>query len=192
MDLRRRQYVPISVHIAKSRTGKHLLERFGPDGLLVWILVLCAAKKGFTQGEFEYDTEFDGWRKLGIEDYPPSFTLDEFFEYTGRIKATRRDRNRAKTGRQVTEITAWKEWNLSVKREHDAEKKRWKRAQTTATLGGTEVEVESEYEAIGRTSSEDDALSQEQKEQNAAEAKRLLEQLTGKLGTTKREEEIPF
>jgi hypothetical protein len=168
MDARRRQYVPISVDIARSRTGRRLLERFGPDGLLVWILVLCAAKKNPNQGEFVYVTEADGWERLGIE--PAGFTLDEFFAYTGRLHNTKRVSNEPKT----SEIRAWNEWNTSIKRELSAERMRRKRAQKTRNNRRTEVEVEVEVEEIDVTT----------RAKNAQEARRLHADLTRKLGTT--------
>ena len=148
MDGRRRQWVPLSVDVARSRTGRNLLQRFGRDGLLVWVLVLAAAKRSLTQGEFDYVSEHDGWRQLGLADDPPPFTLHEFFAYTGRIHATRTTSKRPKNDGQTTEIRAWNDWKTHAERQLDAYKKARKRGKNTrdtrTNMRGTDSDSDSD------------------------------------------------
>jgi hypothetical protein len=154
-DGRKRRYVPIGVEIAHSETGGRLLDKFGCDGLLTWILVLAAAKRNRVEGEFQWYSEEGGWAELGLA-YPntPDFTLEEFFTYTGRIKQTHKTRQRP--GRNVT-ITRWGEWNDAWRKEQGADRSARKRTENTRddartkphdarTEGVTEVEVELEVE----------------------------------------------
>lgn len=144
MDKRRRQYVPIAVTMPHGNTGKRLKESFGRDGVLVWMLYLVACKTNWIQGQFTYTSEPDGWSKLGIYGDQPAFTLDEFFARTGRLHLTKKRRSG-----DVTDVVCrgWNEWNTEWKRESDANEKSRKRAQNTATLGATEVEVDSDDES---------------------------------------------
>lgn len=146
--------MPISVSVAHSKTGKQLKQKFGRDGVLVWVLYLLACKSGWIQGQFSYTSESDGWGRLGLLGDEPSFTLEDFFKTTGSLKQTSRRRSG-----DLTDVISsnWEMWNDDVKRQQDAEKKSRKRGTNTATLNGTngdgvatlrgtEVEVEVEYE----------------------------------------------
>lgn len=145
MDARRRQYVPLSVHFADGSTGSRILERFGVEGLGVWACLLAAAKKSATQGTFSYSSEPDAWTKLGMYGHEPAFSFTDFVTLLGRLKQARRE----KRGRVVDVVlTHWGDWNQTIRRETEAEKKRRKRAQNTGDnttpLGGTEGEGEGE------------------------------------------------
>ncbi len=169
MDRRRRQWVPIDAHVAHGRTGERLQEKFGRDGLLVWLLYLAACKRSVVQGTFTYTSETDGWRQLGLQTDVPKFTLEQFFAFTGQMKKTRvtRGRRMADTGqRRGTRMadvrcTAWGDWNKKIQRDANATQKRRKRTQNTAdnprtldgryaddmrTLGVLESESEKESE----------------------------------------------
>lgn len=144
-DRRRRQYVPLSVHFAAGHTGQELQKRFGLEGLGAWACLLAAAKRSPIQGSVEWYCDEDGWRQLRISTPPGSFTFSDFVKVLGRLHlAKTTKRGEVKT----TSIRAWNEWNSTVKREQDAEKKRRKRAQITgdneAPFRGTEVEGEGE------------------------------------------------
>jgi hypothetical protein len=146
MDSRRRRYVPLSIHFAGGRTGQRLLDEFGLEGLAVWACLLAAAKRSRRQGTLEWYSDNDAWVHLGIASTPPSgFTFTQFAKFLGRLKQAR-----TTTYGQVKEttLTQWEQWNNTIKTEHDAEKKRRKRAQNTgdkeAPVGGTEVEGEGE------------------------------------------------
>jgi hypothetical protein len=126
--------VPLAVTFAHGKTGTRLLERFGRDGLLVWVCYLGACKRNWIQGRLTYTCEPDGWMKLGLLGYEPGFTLAEFFAFTGRLKQTRRSDSRR--GGSVVEVfcTNWQAWNLDASRESDAERKaRERQAQDTRT-----------------------------------------------------------
>ena len=128
MDRRRRQWVPLSVYFASSKTGTKLRAAYGRDGLLVWVLYLSACKRGWTQGTFTYASEADGLDKLGLTGEELNFTLEDFFKTTGTLKQT----SRRRLG-DLTDVTCshWEEWNKDVEREKDAERKSWKRADKT-------------------------------------------------------------
>lgn len=146
MDKRRRQYVPLAVTLPFSNSGVKLKERFGRDGLLVWMLYLIACKTNWVQGQFTYTSETDGWQRLGLVTDRPKFTLDEFFAATGRLHMTRK-----RASGDVVDVfcRGWNEWNTEFKRERQSEEKTRKRHGNTETLGATEVEVEVEYEKEG-------------------------------------------
>jgi hypothetical protein len=151
VDGRRRQYVPLSVRFADGATGTRILETFGPGGLAAWACLLAAAKRSSTQGVFSYSSEADAWSKLGLYGHDMGFTFEAFVALLGRLKQTRR----AKRGRVVDVVlTHWGDWNQTIKRETEAEKKRRKRAQNTGDntkpLGGTEGEGEGEPPFIPR------------------------------------------
>lgn len=120
-DSRRRQWVPISVDVAHGATGTALLRKFGPVGLLVWILFLAACKRGADEGAISYATEAEGFAALGLDDAP--FTLAEFFAYTGQgLKLTAK----SKVGRLTVvrvKPDVWTAWNRSLRRQMDADRK---------------------------------------------------------------------
>jgi hypothetical protein len=95
-------------------------------GLLVWVLYLAACKRSRQQGTFTFTTEEAAWMELGLADPKdrPDFTLAEFFKYTGQLKQTRQTR----LG-QLQHVTAthWEEWQETVKRRLEADKKKRQR-----------------------------------------------------------------
>lgn len=148
-DRRRRQYVPLYVHFCSGPTGQKILGRFGMEGVGVWAAMLAAAKRSPIQGTFEWLSETDAWGKIGCSKRPPEFTFAEFVRFLGRQKLA----STQKYGEvSQTSITAWREWNHTLQREQDADKKRRKRAQNTGdktrdkapTIRGTEGEGEGE------------------------------------------------
>lgn len=154
MDRRRRQWVPLGVNVAHGRTGPRLIEKFGRDGLLVWILYLAACKANPIQGQFSYTSEADGWTKLGLYGEEPDFTLAEFFALTGRLKKTRQTR----AGR-ITHVinTRWGQWNDVVQRDLDSARSARKRAQNTRTKDGlNEDREESENERESESDQQQD------------------------------------
>ena len=176
MDGRRRQWVPIASDLAWTRTSRLLADKFGPEGPLVWVLVLLAAKRSLNQGQFQLLSEADGWAQLGWDEMGlerPSFTLKEFFQYTGQSRRTRR------TGRHQVSISSWTAWNQEVIRDQTAEQKRRKRAQKTpdirTNLSATDSDLDSDSEREGD-------ISDEQRAKNAQAARRLHAELTRKLG----------
>jgi hypothetical protein len=110
IDERRRRWIPLSVEFPFDKTGTRLQEEFGPAGLGVWVAMLTAAKRAHIQGTFSYTTEEEAWATLGI--HSPPFPLADFIAVTGRIKKTRKRRRGRITDVQ---ITAWEEWNDTLK-----------------------------------------------------------------------------
>lgn len=143
-DRRRRQYVPLSVHFAAGHTGQEIQRRLGLEGLGAWACLLAAAKRAHTQGELEWVTENEAWRHLlGPGKPPESFTFAEFVAVLGRLHLTRTTkRGEVKT----TSIRAWNEWNTTLLRSQDAEKKRRKRAHFARDKATTSSGTEGEYE----------------------------------------------
>ena len=176
MDARRRQWVPIASDLPWTRTTRLLADKFGRDGVLVWMLVLLAAKRSLNQGQFQMLSESEGWNQLGWDEMGferPAFTLQEFFAYTGKTKRTRRNT------RKVIQITSWERWNREVRRDQDAAQKRSKRGTKTkdvrTNLRGTDSDLESERDR-------DYEITPKQRAQNAEHARRLHADLSRKLG----------
>lgn len=128
---RRRQWVPISVDVAHGATGTALLQKFGCDGLLVWILFLAACKRGADEGAISFATEAEGLEAIGLDGCPPSFTLDAFFAYTGQgLKLTSKKRVGRLTVVRV-KPDVWTAWNRSLRRQMDADRKTRSRSRKT-------------------------------------------------------------
>lgn len=144
MDRRRRQWVPLSAYYPHSHTPRLLKERFGRDGLLVWVLYLAACKRNTPQGELTFVTEPHGWALLGLDpDDLPAFTLAEFFRYTGDLHLTRK-----RASGDVVTITArtWDEWQTEPSREFAAARMSRKRAKDARNNGrhdsGTDLDLD--------------------------------------------------
>lgn len=127
-DRRRRQYVPLATHFATAKTGTRIQKDFGVEGLGVWACLLAAAKRSQLQGTFIWHSEEDAWNQLGIEK-APSFTFKSFVYLLGVLKQARTRR----IGREShTTLTRFSEWNHAIRSQHEASRKRSKRAQKTA------------------------------------------------------------
>lgn len=168
------RYVPIDVNVAFKRFGTKLQAKWGMEGLCAWMLLLAAAKREPAQGVFTYTSEPEAWTKLGAT--ATGFGFNEFITFCGRNKQTRR----TVSGRvNYIEITGWKQWNDSFKRQADAQRKSSKRAHSTRTQNGhvtdifaTEVDNEVEGENEVTTSTVD-----QQKSDRAAPIESGLEPL---------------
>jgi len=191
MDGRRRQWQPISTALPWTKTGLALREKFGPMGLHVWVLVLLAAKRAPEQGVFVYVSESEGWALLGIEDAPPDFTLREFFDFTGRLKQTRRRRlnsgYRASEGRQEIVITQFEEWSQTARKELRAQKESRKRRRDRGhgmghdrgTVGATDLDLDSDSERARTRAEIYEEPTPEQLAENARLAAELASALQG-------------
>lgn len=127
-DRRRRQYVPLSTHFAHGETGRRILAEWGPEGLLAWVCLLAAAKRSPEQGSFEWTSEPEAWYLLGLPGHRPEWTFEAFAKWLGRYKLA----NTTRSGEvRKTSITAWKAWNKTIERDHEAARKRRKRAENT-------------------------------------------------------------
>lgn len=112
--------------------AEQLAGRFGPVGLVVWQAFLDACKRNPIQGRISYTSEAHAEQVLLLELVLPlrdaegkEFTLEEFWEFTGKHKQTRRTRR----GRIINVIaTHWERWNNSQKTEDARERKRRSRA----------------------------------------------------------------
>ena len=159
-DKRRAQYVPLDSNIAFGKTAPKLLDKYGTDGLLTWLLFLAAAKRSREQGVFVYTSEPEGWQLIGL-DYPhtPEFSLDAFFVYTGRLRCTRIVRHGSV---RCVSIVNWKSWNDGWKKQQSSERMSSIRAENARTTGAqpanvasTEVEVDLEVDLEGEVEAEE-------------------------------------
>lgn len=135
-DLRRRQYVPLDVYFMSKKTGTRIQQKYGLEGIGVFVATLAAAKRSSVQGTILWNSEGDAWAKLGLTDATPHFTFQDFVTTLGHLKQTRTRR----IGQlKETRFTRWEEWNKEPKRKRDASRNRWKRAKDTgddpATIG---------------------------------------------------------
>lgn len=141
-------YVPLSVRFATGGTGQAIIKRFGAEGLGVWAAYLAACKRERPEGQITYASELEALNKLGLDIHRPSFTLHDFFVYTGRLKKTR---TRRVSGQVMeTTCTAWRRWTDTDRRERDKLRKSRKRAETDAdtvrNLNGRNPDLELELE----------------------------------------------
>jgi len=109
MDRRRRRWIKLSADFPFDSTSTRIGDKFGPVGVLLWAAYLTACKRGGIEGRITYASEEDGWLLLGVE--PQEWTLAQFFAFTGRLKQTRKLRERS--ARRTTTIicSAWDDWN---------------------------------------------------------------------------------
>jgi hypothetical protein len=127
-DQRRRQYVPLSTTFAHRGTGTRLLDKFGKDGLLVWVCLIAAAKRSPEQGTVELP-EGNEWHVLGLQNDPPDFPLTDLLNELGKMKQT----SRRAVGRTLyVTLTHFEEWNKKPRNDAEAKRSRRKRATNTA------------------------------------------------------------
>lgn len=118
-----------------DRAGTAIHEQLGLEGLAVWVCFLAACKRNGVQGQIQYTTDPEGWSVLGCD--PATFTLDEFFDLTGRLKVTRR-RSRARVKQVIA--TGWADWqHKSNIRTGDTRKPRSEQ-QNTDTKGTVDID----------------------------------------------------
>lgn len=141
VDGRRRRWIPLSIEFPFDKTGTRLQEEFGAAGLGVWAAMLTAAKRAHIQGTFTFTTEEEAWINLGIT--TPPFPLEDFLRVTGQLKKTRK-RHRGRI--TDVQITAWGQWNDTIKSDVRREQNARSKATTTAQVERTEREIESDSE----------------------------------------------
>jgi hypothetical protein len=128
------RYARIDVDFLHKRTAQTLLRELGPGGPLVFIALILKAKDGIVPGTFTYASESAAWEKLGLENVPLGFTLDEFLKVTGRLKQT----SRTPVGRLMNvKLTRYGDWQKDAKRYEAATKKARSRAHSTRDTNGT-------------------------------------------------------
>lgn len=123
------RYARVDVMFFHKRTCDRLHAEFGWEGVAVFLAFVCQVKTSPIPGTFIYESEASGWAKLGFEGRQPSFTLAEFFRFTGRIKQT----SKTSVGRlQHVKSTHYERWQKDSRRYEEAARKSRKRAETTA------------------------------------------------------------
>lgn len=92
--------------------GHDLQQRFGPAGELLFVLFLCACKRGYPQGQIHYRTE-DELRVLVDADFAfaddngNKWTLEQFWKWCGHRRVTR---TRIRNGRVYVTASRWQAW----------------------------------------------------------------------------------
>lgn len=134
--------------------GYDLQTRFGPLGELLFILFLCACKRGSPQGQIQYRNEDEARILLGAffpfeDEAGDKWRLEDFWKYCGRRKVTR---TRARGDRTYVYATRWETWETRselVNRANQRERKRRSRAklsQGQSRMSRPEIEIENEIE----------------------------------------------
>lgn len=156
-DNRRRRYVPLDVMVAFDDFGTKLTERWGMEGLCTWMLFLAACKREVNQGTFTYTSEDEGWSKLGAQAL--SFTLDDFFKWTGSQRKT----SKRRSGRvRYISCSVWEKWNTLP----GTQQKPRKQPQNTRRIQTESQEIREDYKRIPRTEVEAEVESEVDSEQS--------------------------
>lgn len=108
-----------------------LKQRFGACGLVLFHALIYACKLSRPAGRFTYSSDFEALSQLGLDDVNlvdsegKAWTLDDFWEFTGRHKQTRRTRR----GHVIyVKLTHWERWQNDKKTFLERERKRRSRA----------------------------------------------------------------
>lgn len=124
--------------------------RFGWAGIVVWVAFLCACKRSRTPGQVRIMNSVQGLTELGligwelVDDKGEPWDLDDFFNFTGRKKQTRRipvgrrtDARRTPYGQCFDAVaTHWQRWQDAGRRATEAEQKRRSRGEKRPNVSG--------------------------------------------------------
>lgn len=124
--------------------------RFGWAGVGVFVAFLCAAKRSAIPGRISFTSDaeardllrINGWPL--VDDHGETWTLDDFWAFTGRMKQTQKTRR----GRiQNVRATRWEQWQNVQKTLIERERKRRSRANSERDNVPLERESERERES---------------------------------------------
>lgn len=144
-----RQWLVFDADFFDNSFTAALLDRYGPTGIVVFMAFLCACKRNHIQGRISYRNEFEALEKFGlaelglVDNRGLPFTLDEYFDFTGTYKQTRRTRQ-GHTWNVFA--TGWEEWQQSKNRLLAAERKRRSRAENSHKNMGRDSDSENDIE----------------------------------------------
>lgn len=147
VDKRRQPYVAIDVWFLFGNTNDRLLSKFGPAGPLAWLGLIAAAKRAPVQGTLSYVNEQDFWSQIGLpQEHLNGMTMDALLGELGKLKQTSRS-GRGTHKRDVlngikttpgrggnVRITRFEQWQQIPRSFAEANRKRRKRAESTADV----------------------------------------------------------
>ena len=163
----RQRYVPLGLHFAHGNTGTTLMAKLGAKGLLVWVCLIAAAKRGGVQGQYIHVSDQETWTNFGLQADPPEFTFESFLTVTGRLKQTSRTRH----GRLLyVTLTRWPEWNKEWKRDQDATQKASKRDESNTDIPATDERHNGDGKALARADCDCDCEGETTTERDASPA----------------------
>lgn len=145
-----RRWVVLDADYFSNDFTDKLADRFGWAGVATWIALICAAKKHYPAGELWFSSEAEALHLMCISGWPlvdndgQPWTLDEFFEFTGRRHMTSNRRRQMSGRRREMSLRRWNEWQSAAKRMQDAAYKRKSRAKIEPDLTLTESETQSD------------------------------------------------
>lgn len=145
-----RPWVAWDVYFYDNSFTMALIDRFGLAGPAVFLAFILACKKSYIPGRIRYRNEAQALDIMGIPDAVlidnegQPWTLDEFWELCGRHHQTKR--LRTSHGGKTIVARGFDEWQTSVKRAKDAERKRRSRARTVRDVSSLEIERERDIE----------------------------------------------
>lgn len=131
-----RRWIVLDADFFANHFTDRILDRFGPAGVCLFIALLCAAKRSRIQGQITYASDSEAFDILGLRNLElvdaagTTWTLDDFWKFTGTQKQTSRTRR----GRvKNVKVTSWSQWQETLTREMAAERMRRLRGESTRT-----------------------------------------------------------
>lgn len=128
-----RQWLVFDADFFDNSFARALTERFGWAGIGLFLAYLCACKTAHIPGRLSYRTESEALEKMGVIDLSlvdsegQPFTLEAFWDFTGRYKQTSRT-TRGHTF--YVSATHWEQWQNDRKTLLVRERKRRSRAES--------------------------------------------------------------
>jgi hypothetical protein len=143
------QWLKLDAFLPARPFSQQLMERFGLSGLGMWVAFLAACKRQPTQGRIAFISYDEALQIMGVygccllDNEGQPWTLEDFFNFTGRKRQTRRTMR----GRTLyVTSTHWEDWQetraIALARER---KRRW-RAKSGTFQERPENEKENEKE----------------------------------------------
>jgi hypothetical protein len=138
-----RRWIVLDADFFANHFTDRILDRFGPAGVCLFVALLCAAKRSRLQGQITYASDSEAFDILGLRNLElvdtagKSWTLDDFWKFTGTQKQTRRS---AHGHVKHVNVTGWSQWQETLTREMAAERQRRLRAKNERDTGVTENE----------------------------------------------------
>lgn len=136
---KRQRWFALDVHVFDSDTGVGLREEFGTAGLCMWVGFLAACKRSNVPGQITYSSDAECLAQMGlpglelVDEEGEPFTLEDFWTYLGHHKQTART---ARRRLQHVRATRFEQWQQTVGRAREAERKSRSRAQNSRTNSG--------------------------------------------------------
>jgi|GEM_PF-6445636 len=91
MDGRRRPWIAIPTDLPYTPLGQRLQRDFGPEGIALWVALLCAAKRSLNEGTVTFYDDTPWWRELRLSQ-PSTSDLIPFLDCLASMKEAHRKR----------------------------------------------------------------------------------------------------